>query len=365
MSFCDLALPCVTQLHPYVPGKPIEELERQYGVSNIVKLASNENPLGPSPKVVAAIQTAAAELTRYPDGNGFALKTAIAEKFNLTLDQITLGNGSNDVLEMVARAFVSPNDEVLFSEHAFAVYPLVTQAIGAKAVVAPAKDYGHDLDKMAELTTNKTKLIFVANPNNPTGTYLPLDELERFIANVPATTLVVLDEAYVEYGEQSINTIDWLAKYPNLIITRTFSKAYGLAGLRVGYALSHSEVADLLNRIRQPFNANSLALAAAEVALNDDDYLSKTKQLNDAGMQQLQAGFAELGLSYIPSKGNFICVDTQQNGADVFEKLLQQGVIVRPVGNYGLPNYVRVSIGLAAENQRLLDVLPKVLGEHA
>ena len=362
MSFCDLALPCVTKLHPYVPGKPIEELERQYGVTNIVKLASNENPLGPSPKVVAAIQAATAEITRYPDGNGFALKTAIANKFSLDPAQITLGNGSNDVLEMVARAFVSPSDEVLFSEHAFAVYPIVTQAIGAKAVTAPAKDFGHDLAKMAELISEKTKLIFIANPNNPTGTYLDLAELEQFIANVPTTTLVVLDEAYVEYGEQSINTIDWLAKYDNLIITRTFSKAYGLAGLRIGYALSNAEVADLLNRIRQPFNGNSLALAAAEVALNDDGYLIKTKQLNDAGMQQLQAGFDELGLAYISSKGNFICVDTQQNGGEVFEKLLQQGVIVRPVGNYGLPNYLRVSIGLAEENQRFLDVLPTVLG---
>jgi histidinol-phosphate aminotransferase len=362
MSFCDLALACVTQLKPYVPGKPIEELERQYGVTNIVKLASNENPLGPSPKVIEAIQAEAVEITRYPDGNGFNLKTALANKFGLDLTQITLGNGSNDVLEMVARAFVSPQDEVLFSEHAFAVYPIVTQAIGAKAVVSPAKDYGHDLAKMAELISDKTKLIFIANPNNPTGTYLDLAELEAFVSNVPVTTLLVLDEAYVEYGEQSVNTVDWLAKYPNLIISRTFSKAYGLAGLRIGYALSHPEVADLLNRIRQPFNGNSLALAAAEEALNDDDYLIKTKLLNDAGMRQLQTGFDELGLSYIPSKGNFICVDTQQNGAEVYEKLLQQGVIVRPVGNYGLPTYLRVSIGLAEENQRFLDVLPTVLG---
>jgi histidinol-phosphate aminotransferase len=362
MSFCDLALACVTQLHPYVPGKPIEELERQYGVTNIVKLASNENPLGPSPKVIEAIQAEAAELTRYPDGNGFTLKTALANKFGVDLTQITLGNGSNDVLEMVARTFVSPSDEVLFSEHAFAVYPIVTQAIGATAVVAPAKNYGHDLAKMAELITDKTKLIFIANPNNPTVTYLDLAELEAFVSKVPATTLIVLDEAYVEYGEQSVNTVDWLAKYPNLIISRTFSKAYGLAGLRIGYALSHPEVADLLNRVRQPFNGNSLALAAAEVALSDDDYLLKTKQINDAGMSQLKNGFDELGLNYIPSKGNFICVDIQQNGAEVYEKLLQQGVIVRPVGNYGLPNFLRVSIGLADENQRFLDVLPTVLG---
>jgi histidinol-phosphate aminotransferase len=361
MSFCDLALPCVNQLQPYVPGKPIEELERQYGVTNIVKLASNENPLGPSPKVLAAIQSAATELTRYPDGNGFALKTTIAAKFGLNLEQITLGNGSNDVLEMVARAFVSPSDEVLFSEHAFAVYPIVTQAIGATAVAAPAKAFGHDLAKMAELLSIKTKLIFIANPNNPTGTYLDLLELEQFIAKVPTTTLVVLDEAYVEYGEQKINSIDWLRKYPNLIITRTFSKAYGLAGLRVGYALSSAEVADLLNRIRQPFNVNSLALAAAEVALNDDDYIAQTKQLNDAGMQQLQAGFTNLGLDYIESKGNFISVDVERDGMQMFDALLHEGVIVRPVANYGMPTFLRVSIGLETENQRLLDALAKVL----
>ncbi len=361
-DFVELAVDGVRRLKPYEPGKPIEELERELGIRDTIKLASNENPLGPSPRAIEAIRDHSDGVAVYPDGNGFALKAALAQRLGVGPECVTLGNGSNDVLEMVARAFVSPSDEVLFSEHAFAVYPIVPQAIGAKAVTAPAKDFGHDLAKMAELISEKTKLIFIANPNNPTGTYLDLAELEQFITNVPTTTLVVLDEAYVEYGEQSINTIDWLAKYDNLIITRTFSKAYGLAGLRIGYALSNVEVADLLNRIRQPFNGNSLALAAAEVALNDDDYLIKTKQLNDAGMQQLQAGFDELGLAYISSKGNFICVDTQQNGGEVFEKLLQQGVIVRPVGNYGLPNYLRVSIGLAEENQRFLDVLPTVLG---
>ena len=361
MSFCDLALDCVTKLHPYIPGKPIEELERELGITDIVKLASNENPLGPSAKVLAALAQASTEVTRYPDGNGFSLKAALADKYQLSTEQITLGNGSNDVLEIIARAFVSNTDEVMFSQYAFAVYPLVTQAIGAKAVIAPARDYGHDLQAMSTLISEKTKLIFIANPNNPTGTHLAADELEAFIAQVPNTILVVLDEAYVEYGEQAVDSVFWLKKYSNLIITRTFSKAYGLAGLRVGYALSHPEVADLINRIRQPFNVNSLALAAATVALKDDDYIVKTKQLNDAGMAQLMAGLKALGLESIPSKGNFITIDVQKNGDEVFSDLLRQGVIVRPVTNYGLAKHIRVSIGLESENLRFLDALEEVL----
>jgi len=361
MRFCDLALDCVTKLQPYVPGKPIEELERELGITNIVKLASNENPLGPSEKVLAALAEASKQVTRYPDGNGFTLKSALAEKYHLNTDQITLGNGSNDVLELIARAFVSPDEEIMFSQYAFAVYPLVTQAIGAKAVIAPARDYGHDLQAMSTLISEKTKLIFIANPNNPTGTYLPINELEAFISQVSDQTLIVLDEAYVEYGEQDVDSISLLKDYPNLIITRTFSKAYGLAGLRVGYALSHPEVADILNRIRQPFNVNSLALAAAKVALADDDYISKTKQHNDAGMNQLVSGLAALGLTAIPSKGNFITVDVKRNGEAIFSDLLLLGVIVRPVSNYGLPQHIRISIGLENENQRFLDALGQIL----
>ncbi len=362
MSFCDLALECVTKLQPYVPGKPIEELERELGITDIVKLASNENPLGPSDKVLAAIAESSKELSRYPDGNGFILKSALADKYKLNTDQITLGNGSNDVLELIARAFVSSDEEIMFSQYAFAVYPLVTQAIGAQAVIAPARDYGHDLQAMNTLISDKTKLIFIANPNNPTGTYLPIKELETFISQVSDQILIVLDEAYIEYGEQNdVDSISLLKQYSNLIITRTFSKAYGLAGLRVGYALSHPEVADLLNRIRQPFNANSLALAAATVALQDDDYIRKTKEVNDAGMAQITAGFDRLGLNYIPSKGNFITVDVKRSGDDVFTDLLQQGVIVRSVTNYGLQNHIRVSIGLEDENQRFLDALGQIL----
>ena len=266
------------------------------------------------------------------------------------------------MLELIARAFVSPADEVLYSQHAFAVYPIVTQAIGATSVIAAARDYGHDLQAMNTLISERTKLIFIANPNNPTGTHIAAVELEEFVAQVPEKTLVVIDEAYVEYGDETVDTISWLADYPNLIITRTFSKAYGLAGLRVGYALSHPEVADLLNRIRQPFNVNNLALAAATVALNDDVYIEQTKRLNNVGMAQLIAGFDVLGLSYIPSKGNFITVDVKRNGDEVFNTLLRQGVIVRPVSNYGLPHHLRVSIGLEAENKRFLDALSVVLG---
>jgi len=361
MPLCDLALDCVTQLQPYVPGKPIDELERELGIRNIVKLASNENPLGPSSNVLTAINEASKDISRYPDGNGFSLKHALANKHNLNLAKITLGNGSNDVLELIARAFVSPDDEVMFSQYAFAVYPLVTQAIGANAVVVPADDYGHDLQAMLSLVTDKTKLIFIANPNNPTGTYLNARPLQDFIAQVPAETLIVLDEAYVEYGDNDTDSLAWLEQYPNLIITRTFSKAYGLAGLRVGYAISHPEIADLINRVRQPFNVNSLALSAAVAALQDDDYIVKTKRLNDEGMQQLIAGFDALSLEYIPSQANFITVNVKQSGDVIFTKLLHQGVIVRPVTNYNLPNHIRVSIGLTAENQRFLEALGQVL----
>jgi histidinol-phosphate aminotransferase len=357
MNACDIALPNIKALKPYQPGKPIEELERELGIRNIIKLASNENPLGPSKSALTAIKKAAQELTRYPDGNGFTLKVALADYYQLTPPQITLGNGSNDVLELLARTFVSPTDEVIFSQYAFAVYPLVTQAIGAKSVIAPSRDYGHDLDAMATLISDKTKLIFIANPNNPTGTALVPEQVEAFLQQVPASVIVVLDEAYVEYTTQSINTIEWLTIYPNLVITRTFSKAYGLAGLRVGYSLSSSDIADLLNRIRQPFNVNSLALAAAAAALTDRAYINQARQENAAGLKQFELGFEQLGLVYIPSKGNFIAVDVKTKAKPIFQSLLQQGVIVRPIDNYGLPNHLRISIGLVAENQRCLDAL--------
>lgn len=355
----NLALSGVQQLVPYKPGKPIEELERELGLANIVKLASNENPLGPGKKALAAIQTALPNLALYPDGSGFALKQALAKKYAVDDSQITLGNGSNEILELVARAFLKPGLEVIFSQHAFAVYPLVTQAVGATAVVVPAVNYGHDLAGMLDRVTENTRVVFIANPNNPTGTLLSQASVEAFIAALPDTVVCVLDEAYFEFVSrvETVDSLDWLKKYPNLIITRTFSKAYGLAGLRVGYSLSSPEIADILNRVRQPFNNNTLALVAAEAALSDEEHLQQTISVNAQGMQQLTDGFKLLGLEWIPSAGNFVAVDLRQPGQPIYEALLRKGVIVRPVGNYELPNHLRISIGTQAENQLFLQAL--------
>lgn len=362
-DFLKLANVGVQKLHPYQAGKPTSELERELGISNIVKLASNENPLGLSEKVKSALQNELAELTRYPDANGFYLKQALANKYNVALNQVTLGNGSNDLLELVARAFVSAENEVIFAQFAFVVYPIVTQAIGAKAVVVPAKDYGHDLDAMAAAITEKTKLIFIANPNNPTGTFLEADDIRAFLTKVPAHVLVVLDEAYFEYAaaERRGNAIAWIEEFPNLIVSRTFSKAYGLAGLRVGYTVSNPQIADILNRVRQPFNCNALALKAAETVLQDEAYLQEGVKLNNEGMADLSAFFSEHGLEYIPSMGNFISVNVGQSGDVVYQALLREGVIVRPVTGYGLAEHLRVSIGLFDENQRFKQALVKVL----
>lgn len=366
--YLDLAAPGVKGLTPYQPGKPIEELEREYGVSNIIKLASNENPLGPSPLALAAIRQEMDELARYPDGNGFLLKHALSEKLQVALSQITLGNGSNDVLELIARAFVTDKNEVIFSQHAFAVYPIVTQAVNAKAVVTPAREWGHDLEAMGRAVTAKTRVVFIANPNNPTGTWLREDELKDFIARLPSHVMVVVDEAYFEYasdarmGAQGYpDAMQWLAEFPNLIVTRTFSKAYGLAALRVGYAVSNPEVADLLNRVRQPFNVNHLAIVAATAALNDHQHLERGIQLNADGMHHLIQAFQDMGLPYIPSVGNFVCVDVGKPAANVYDALLREGVIVRPVANYQMPNHLRITVGNGEENKRFLGALKKVL----
>jgi histidinol-phosphate aminotransferase len=358
-----LAVTGVQQLIPYKAGKPIDELERELGLTRIIKLASNENPLGSGKKALLAIQAALPALALYPDGSGFMLKQALAEKYAVDMSQITLGNGSNEILELVARAFLTPEHEVIFSQHAFAVYPLVTQAVGATAVVVPALNYGHDLDAMLQAVTEKTRLVFIANPNNPTGTLLSQASLEYFIGALPDTCVCVLDEAYFEFvsSVESINSIDWLKKHPNLLITRTFSKAYGLAGLRIGYGLSSPQLADILNRVRQPFNNNTLALVAAEAALTDDEHLQQTITVNALGMQQLTDGFKKLGLEWIPSAGNFVLVDLKQAGHPVYDSLLRKGVIVRPVGNYELPNHLRISIGTAAENQLFLQALTNTL----
>jgi len=359
----NLAVPGVQKLVPYIPGKPIEELERELGLTQIIKLASNENPLGPGKKALAAIQTTLKDLALYPDGNGFNLKRALADKYAVDMSQITLGNGSNEILELVARAFLTPELEVVFSQHAFAVYPIVTQAVGAKAVVAPALNYGHDLDAMLQRVTAQTRLVFIANPNNPTGTLLNHADLEAFISALPDTCVCVLDEAYCEFVDNgSVDTsIAWLNLYPNLLITRTFSKAYGLAGLRVGYGLSSPQLADILNRVRQPFNNNMLALVAAEAALTDNEHLQNTITVNAQGMQFLTDGFKQLGLEWIPSAGNFVLVDLKQSAMPIYDALLHKGVIARPVGVYELPNHLRITIGTQAENQLFLQALTEVM----
>ncbi len=367
--FTELAAPGVRLLNPYQPGKPLSDLEREYGIRNAIKLASNENPLGPAPGAISAARAALDDLARYPDGGGYALTAALAQKHSVIPAAITLGNGSNDILELVARAFLSSRHEAVFSEHAFAVYPIVTQAIGASARIARASDgshgsaYGHDLAAMADLVGPDTRVVFIANPNNPTGTWLKDKELEGFVSALPDHVVVVVDEAYHEYVGQPDypNTIDWLSLYPNLIVTRTFSKAYGLAALRIGYSISHPVVADLLNRVRQPFNVNSVAQAAALAALEDHAHLEKSVRSNTSGMQQLTSAFEELSLKWIDSVGNFVCVDTGRPAEEVYQALLRRGVIVRPVANYGLPGHLRITIGLPEENECLIGALREVL----
>ncbi len=360
---CDLAPDYVRSIAPYQPGKPISELAREMGLqeSAIIKLASNENPLGASPKALAAMRAALDEVALYPDGNGFALKDAIAGKFGVQHAQVVLGNGSNDVLELVARAFLAPGRAAVFSQHAFAVYPLVTKATGAQGICVPAVNFGHDLGAMLKAITSQTRVIWIANPNNPTGTLLGKPELLAFLKGVPRDVLVVLDEAYDEYlpDDLKAESVDWLAQFDNLIVSRTLSKAYGRAGLRVGFALAHPDVADMMNRVRQPFNVNSVAQAAAVAALADDDFLRRSCELNTAGMAQITQGLQRLGLEFIPSYGNFVSFCIPQ-ATSVYQKLLQKGVIVRPVGNYEMPDYLRVSIGLQSQNARFLQALEEI-----
>jgi histidinol-phosphate aminotransferase len=373
-TFLDLTAPGVAGLRPYEPGKPVEELERELGISGSVKLASNESPLGPGPGAAAAVQACLGDLSRYPDGNGFVLKQALAQRHGVNAEQITLGNGSNEILELITRTFVTPTEKVVFSEHGFAVYPIVTQAVGAQAVVVPAcrsaasgLPFGHDLDGFVRAIDEDTRVVFVANPNNPTGTWLTADALEAFIASVPVHVLAVIDEAYFDYARDALgadtypDATRWVARYPNLIVTRTFSKAFGLAGLRVGYGISCPDVAELLNRVRQPFNVNSLGLAAARAALDDAAHLAQALEVNRTGMTYLTEALESMGLRWIPSVGNFVCVHVGSEAASVYQALLREGVIVRPVANYGLPQHLRVTIGLPEENARFVTALQRVL----
>jgi histidinol-phosphate aminotransferase len=362
MSLMQQAPDYIRAISPYVPGKPIAELAREMGlpVESIVKLASNENPLGMSPKAREAVEKALAGIERYPDQ--FELISTLAERFGLAKNQIVLGNGSNDVLDLAARAFLAPGRSAVFSQHAFAVYPLATMSAGATCLMVPAKDYGHDLDAMRQAVRADTHIIWIANPNNPTGNFLPYDQMRHFLEGVPSDVAVVLDEAYNEYLPPSdrVDTLGWIRDFPNLIVTRTFSKIYGLAGLRIGFAAAAAEITDLLNRVRQPFNVNNLALVAARAALDDHTFIAQSFELNRRGMELLLAGLKRLGLAHIPSHGNFITFAVS-DGAAVNQKLLRQGVIVRPIGGYGLPNHLRVTIGTERENLRFLEALDKAL----
>ncbi len=360
---CDtlaIANPNIADLNPYQPGKPIAELRREYGITDIIKLASNENPLGPSPKAIAAIKSDLEDLSRYPDGNGFELKQKLANKLSIKSDQITLGNGSNDVLVLAAQAFLTPTDNAIYTQHAFVVYSIAIKVAGATGICAPTKNFGHGLNETLQLINDQTKLIFIPNPNNPTGTWIDKNQLRLFIKTVPDNVIILIDEAYHEYmlAEPDYeSTISWVNEFPNLIVTRTFSKIYGLAGLRLGYSVSSPEISDLLNRVRQPFNVNSLALTAACAALDDHDYVQQGLNNNQQGMQQLTEGLTKLGIPYLPPAGNFITIDIQRPANTLFETLLKQGIIVRPLESYQMPNHLRISIGLPEENQRLLQAL--------
>ena len=353
----------IDDLSPYEPGKPIEDLERELGIENAIKLASNENPKGPSPKIFDSIEDVLKETHRYPDGNATRLKSTIARKFNVTDNQVTIGNGSNDIIEFVARIFLSRNDSAIYSEHAFAVYPLVVKAVGAKGIEVPAKNFSHDLDLMLKSIEESTKLIFIANPNNPTGSFIEYDELIQFLEKVPEHIIVLLDQAYFDYSsfETKDMEFDDLSKFPNLIMSRSFSKAYGLAGFRVGFCVSSKEIADYLNRVRQPFNANSLALFAAEKALEDQDFIDKCLQLNLEQKELLYKELDSLGYECLPSRANFISFDCKQDSSEAFNKLLMEGVIVRSLSVYKMPNYLRVSVGLPEENLSFLEKIKLTL----
>ena len=369
MSVIESALLQIRQLQPYTPGKPVEELERELGISNAIKLASNENPLGCSPLVTDVLMRASEHIELYPDANAYYLKQRLAQKLGVEQNQITIGNGSNDVLDLVARSFLDHTTAAIYSKYAFLVYALVTQACGAQAQVAEANNpdatqpYGHDLDAMQALISDNTRVIFIANPNNPTGTWLESHELKSFIDQIPEHIAIVIDEAYFEYVEfeQYPNSLRWLDQYPNLIVTRTFSKIYGLAGLRIGYSVSSPELCDLFNRVRQPFNGNSLALAAARIALDDEDHVEKSRRCNQQGLALMQTWFDQRGIDYIPSAGNFLTVRFNDNGTRVYQQLLERGIIVRPVGNYKLHDFLRISVGNESQLEQMFAVLEDIL----
>ena len=355
--------PGIETIHPYQGGKPIEEVQREFGIEDIIKLASNENPLGPSPMAQEAIKRAAAQVNLYPDGNAYHLKNALAEHLGISPEYLIFGNGSNDVLQIVGETYISQGDEVIYSESAFMVYMLVSIICGAKSIATPRRGYAHNLDAMGDAVTDATKAIFIANPNNPTGTMLTKEETDRFMARVPEDVLVVFDEAYYEYVERPDypQTLPYVEEGRNVIITRTFSKIYGLAGLRMGYGIAKPALIEMMNRVRQPFNCNLIAQAAGRAALNDADHVRRSLESNAAGKIYLYEALTRLGLEYVETEGNFILIQLGRSGQEVADALMRKGVIVRPVAAYGFPNSVRVTIGKPDENERFITALREVL----
>ena len=369
-AFERLAAPGVRALQPYLPGKPVEELERESGIRESIKLASNENPLGPPAAAVAAIHAAAQGVALYPDGAGYELKQKLADRLGVPADWLTLGNGSNDVLAMLAETFLQPGCEAVYDQHGFVMFALVVQATGATGRAAaslpadhPVQPLGHDPQAMLDCVGPDTRLLFIANPNNPTGSWLDREAVCGLLDRLPADVIVVLDEAYTEYVDEADypDGLQLMRRYPNLVVTRTFSKVYALAGLRIGYAVAHPEITELLNRVRQPFNTSLVAQQAAMAALDDQDFVRRAAELNRTGLQQLSAGLAELGLRPLPSAGNFVLVDVGEPAGPCYAALLRAGVIVRPVANYGLPDYLRITVGLPDQNERVLQALAEFL----
>tara|TARA_R110000868_G_scaffold53661_6_gene168120 strand:+ start:2548 stop:3663 length:1116 start_codon:yes stop_codon:yes gene_type:complete len=361
-DFRKLANPGISSLTPYKPGKPLEELERELGITNSIKLASNENPLGPSPKALQAMESILPQSHIYPDGGCYELKQTLASFLSLDTAQITIGNGSENILEIIGKAYLQAGSSAVISQYAFLTIPLIIQSFGATINTAPAVNWGHDIDNMLKAIDNHTRVLFLVNPNNPTGTYTNKQDFTKLMNSVPPHIIVVLDEAYSEYISEPDypDALSYLAHHPNLIITRTFSKAYGLAALRIGYAVSSPEIADILNRARLPFNVNALAAKAAHASILDQDHVRKTVTMATEGRKQLEEGLTKLKLSFIPSLANFITVDVH-DCQDIYQKLLQEGVIVRPLKCYDMPRHIRVTISTHDDNQRFLTSIQKVM----
>lgn len=363
INYSEIANPSIRNLTPYQPGKPIEEVQRELGLTDVIKLASNENPLGPSPKALAAAQEALTRIHLYPDGGSYELKQALAKYLAVNSQQLTIGNGSENILEIIVKAYLNANNAAIATQYAFATIPLLIKAAGAKLITIPTVEWQHNIDATIAAITPETRIIFVVNPNNPTGTYTTKNDFNKLLNAVSQDILIVSDEAYSEYINQDDypDTLKLLPKHPNLIISRTFSKIFGLAGLRIGYAISSPEIADILNRARLPFNSNLVGTAAACAALQDKDYIAKSISLNSQGRKQLEAGLKQLNITYIPSLANFITINIQQDAKIIYEKLLQKGVIVRPLNAYGLPTHLRVTIGTHEQNERFLKTLREII----